>query len=229
MADKQTIFIVEDEQNILKLVSLHLKKANFDIKEFSKAEDFLNSMREQLPSAVILDLMLPDADGLEICKYLKNSSEYRDIPVIILTAKSEETDRIVGLELGADDYISKPFSPRELVARVKTVLRRYQYPAKNNDTETIGKIMTINTNRHEVIVKGETINLTTTEFNILKILLSKKGWVFTRENLLTQLWQGEKAVIDRTIDVHVKNLRKKLGEAGKFIINVRGIGYKIEE
>jgi len=186
-------------------------------------------MREQLPSAVILDLMLPDADGLEICKYLKNSSEYRDIPVIILTAKSEETDRIVGLELGADDYISKPFSPRELVARVKTVLRRYQYPAKNNDTETIGKIMTINTNRHEVIVKGETINLTTTEFNILKILLSKKGWVFTRENLLTQLWQGEKAVIDRTIDVHVKNLRKKLGEAGKFIVNVRGIGYKIEE
>jgi len=208
---------------------LHLKKANFDVKEFSKADDFLNSLKKQLPSAVILDLMLPDADGLEVCKYLKNSPEYRDIPVIILTAKTEEIDRIIGIELGADDYISKPFSPRELVARVKAILRRYQHVAMNNNTETVGKIMTVDFNKYEVLINKKKVDLTTTEFNILKILLSKKNWVFTREEILRQLWKGEKAVIDRTVDVHIKNLREKLKEAGKFIVNVRGIGYKIEE
>ncbi len=227
--NKQTVFILEDEENILHLISLHLKKANFDVKEFSKADDFLNSLKKQLPSAVILDLMLPDADGLEVCKYLKNSPEYRDIPVIILTAKTEEIDRIIGIELGADDYISKPFSPRELVARVKAILRRYQHVAMNNNTETVGKIMTVDFNKYEVLINKKKVDLTTTEFNILKILLSKKNWVFTREEILRQLWKGEKAVIDRTVDVHIKNLREKLKEAGKFIVNVRGIGYKIEE
>jgi DNA-binding response OmpR family regulator len=170
--------------------------------------------------------MLPDIDGIEICKYLKKETKFASIPVIILTARGDEVDRVLGLEIGADDYITKPFSPKELVARVKAVLRRYNI---SPEIIRIGNILEVDLNKFEVYVKKEKISLTTTEFNILKILLSKKGWVFTREKILEELWKGEKAVIDRTVDVHIKNLREKLKEAGKFIKNVRGVGYKIEE
>lgn len=222
------IAIVEDEKDLLELVSFHLKKSNFNVIGFQKGSDFLNYLKKDIPDLLILDLMLPDIDGLEICKYIKRDEVFSKIPVIILTAKGEEVDKIVGLELGADDYITKPFSIKELIARVKAVLRRYQNQTPSEIIE-IGGIIKIDIRKHEVYVKGERINLTPTEFKILKILSSKKGWVFSREKILDELWLGEKAVIDRTVDVHIKNLREKLKEGGKFIVNVRGIGYKIEE
>ena len=171
--------------------------------------------------------MLPDADGIEICKYLKSNQEFSSIPVIMLTARADETDKVLGLELGADDYVTKPFSPRELVARVKAVLRR-----KTQDSGKkikIGDILLIDLNKFQAFVENKKIDLTPTEFRILKILASKKGWVFTRDQILDHLWGHDKVVLDRTIDVHIKNLREKLGEAAKFIKNVRGVGYKIEE
>ncbi len=170
--------------------------------------------------------MLPDADGLELCRFLKNKEETRDIPIIMLTAKSEEVDRVLGLEMGADDYISKPFSVRELVARVKAVLRRIHRPV---ETILKGGPIILDLDKHEVWLGEQRIDLTPVEFNLLKILLSRKGWVFTRDRLLDLLWSGEKIVTERTIDVHIRNLRNKLGEAGDRIKNVRGIGYKFEE
>lgn len=222
------IAVVDDEQDILELVSLHLKKAGYKTQEFSDAKDFLKFMEKQLPQLIILDIMLPDTDGYEICKYLRSQDKFSSIPVIMLTAKGEEIDKVLGLELGADDYVTKPFSPRELVARVKAVLRR-QETKDETKTREIGDILSIDLDKYEVFVEGKKIDLTTTEFRILEVLSSKKGFVYTRDNLLDHLWGQEKIVIDRTIDVHIKNLREKLGKAGKFIKNIRGIGYKIEE
>lgn len=224
----QTIFVVEDEKDISELIALHLRKSGFIVFEFVRGNDFFNFLKRKKPDLVILDLMLPDMDGIEICKYLKSEVSYRQIPIIILTAKTEETDKIIGLELGADDYITKPFSTRELVVRTKNILKRYQ---KTHETkiQTIGNILSVDFEKYEVYVENKKVQLTTTEFNILKILLSKKGWVFSREKILEQLWQGEKFVIDRTIDVHIKKIREKLGKASKLIKNIRGVGYKIEE
>jgi len=224
----KTVFIIEDERDISELIALHFRKSGFIVVEFSKGNDFLDFLKKKKPDLIILDLMLPDIDGIEICKYMKSEILFRSVPIIILTAKSEESDKIIGLELGADDYITKPFSPRELVARVKNILKRYD-SSQERKTYEIGKVLPVDLEKYEVYVKNKKVHLTTTEFNILKILLSKKGWVFPREKILDTLWQGEKAVIDRTIDVHIKKLREKLGEAGKFIKNVRGVGYKIIE
>lgn len=225
---KKLIAIIDDEPDILELVSLHLKRAGFDVKGFLQAEDFLKFIETNHPDLILLDLMLPDADGLEICKYLKKKEEFSSIPIIMLTAKGEETDKIIGLELGADDYVTKPFSPKELVARVKAVLRRPSQPEISEKIK-IGKILTIDTAKHEVLIEGQKIKLTSTEFKILTLLASKKGWVFTRDQILDHLWGQEKAVVDRTIDVHIKHLREKLGKAARLIQNIRGVGYKLEE
>ena len=223
----ELIAVIDDEPDILKLVSLHLTKSGFKVKEFLNAENFFKFLSSKIPDLIILDLMLPDADGIEVCKYLKSNQNFSSIPIIMLTARADEADKVLGLELGADDYVTKPFSPRELVARVKAVLRR-----KTQDSGKkikIGEILLIDLNKFEVFVENKKIDLTPTEFRILKILASKKGWVFTRDQILNNLWGQEKAVLDRTIDVHIKNLREKLGKASKFIKNVRGVGYKIEE
>jgi len=224
----EVIAIVEDEQDIIELVSLHLKRAGFMVESFQDATTFYKFLNRDTPDLIILDLMLPDADGLEICKNVKRKDDLSSIPVIMLTAKGDETDKILGLELGADDYITKPFSPRELVARVKAVLRRRGQREESNIIE-IGGIIKIDTEKYEVTVEGERIELTTTEFKILQLLSSKKGWVFTRDRILDYLWGDEKAVLDRTVDVHIRNLREKLGKAKTLIKNVRGIGYKVEE
>ena len=179
------------------------------------------------PDLVVLDLMLPDVDGLEVCKYMKGDPEFANIPIIMLTAKSSEIDKVVGLELGADDYITKPFSPRELVARVKAVLRRTSKKESLQKTSIDDKLI-IDEKKYEVTVEGKKISLTNSEFNILKMLTSKIGWVFSREQILENLWGDEKYVLDRTVDVHIKNLRDKLGLMGKCIKNVRGVGYKFE-
>ena len=225
---KELIAIVDDEPDILELVSLHLQRAGFRTNGFLKAENFLNFIKIEHPDLVVLDLMLPDADGLEICKELKKQAEYSHIPIIMLTAKGEETDKILGLELGADDYVTKPFSPKELVARVKAVLRRQKKEEEPAKLE-VGDILTILPEKHEVYVGKKKIDLTSTEFKILHLLSSKRGWVFTRDQILDYLWGQEKAVVDRTVDVHIKHLREKLGKASRLIRNIRGVGYKLEE
>jgi len=221
------IAVVDDETDITSLVSLHLRKSNFKVKEFHDAEGFLVSVKKEVPDLLILDLMLPDADGIEICKRLKNDEKHRMIPIIMLTAKAEETDKIIGLELGADDYVTKPFSPKELVSRVKAVLRRVE---KREETALlrVGDFLEIDSQRYTVAVYGEKIELTITEFRILQLLASKPGWVFSRDNILEWLWGSEKYVIDRTIDVHIRHLRQKLGTYGQIIKNVRSVGYKLE-
>jgi two-component system phosphate regulon response regulator PhoB/two-component system alkaline phosphatase synthesis response regulator PhoP len=222
------IAIIDDEPDIRELVSLHLERAGFEAETFERSDDFLRSLDLKIPDLIILDLMLPDADGLDVCKMLRKSDSYSHIPIIMLTAKGEETDRILGLELGSDDYVTKPFSPRELVARVKAVLRREVKP-EDEAIQNIAGIITIDPGKHEVKLKGDTIDLTSTEFRILQLLTSKKGWVFSRDQILDYLWGQEKAVLDRTIDVHIKHLREKLGEAAYLIKNIRGVGYKLEE
>jgi len=224
--EKEFIVLVEDEVALHDLLRLHLEKAGYRFEAFAGAEPFLKWLEKNKPDLIILDWMLPDADGLEICRFLKNQDDTKNIPVIMLTAKSEEVDRVLGLEMGADDYISKPFSVRELVARVKAVLRR----GKTSPVSILrGGPITVDLERHEVWVEDKRVELTSVEFNILKILLSKKGWVFTRDKLLDLLWSGEKIVTDRTVDVHISNLRSKLGKAGELIRNIRGVGYKFEE
>jgi DNA-binding response OmpR family regulator len=222
------IAIIDDEPDIRELVSLQLGRAGFETVTFEKADDFLRFLDSNRPDLIVLDLMLPDADGLDVCKLLRKSDSYSQIPIIMLTAKGEETDRILGLELGADDYVTKPFSPRELVARVKAVLRRDVKPEAEN-IRNIAGILSIDPGKHEVKLKGKNVDLTSTEFRILQLLASKRGWVFSRDQILDYLWGQEKAVLDRTIDVHIKHLREKLGEATHFIKNVRSVGYKFEE
>jgi len=220
------VAIVDDEPDILTLVSLHLRRAGFRVKEFSDATGFLTFASRQVPDLVVLDLMLPDMDGADVCRQLKETERLAQVPVIMLTARADEADRVLGLELGADDYVTKPFSPRELVARVRAVLRRRQH-GDDPDRLDFG-VLSISPGRHVVTVSGERVELTTTEFRILLLLARKPGWVFSRDQILESLWGGEKAVLDRTVDVHVKNIREKLGKAGSLIRNVRGVGYKLE-
>jgi DNA-binding response OmpR family regulator len=222
------IAVVDDEPDIRELVALHLKKAGFSVRTFPDAGQFQKSLAGSLPDLIVLDLMLPDADGIDICKDMKRGARTAGVPVIMLTARGDELDRVLGLEIGADDYITKPFSPKELVARVKAVLRRSEQRNAGNAIE-LPQDVSIDPNRFEVTVCGRKVDLTTTEFKILAILAERPGWVFSRDEILSRLWGDEKAVLDRTVDVHVTNLRKKLGKAGRLIENVRGVGYKLSE
>ena len=227
---EKVVAIVDDEKDILDLVSHHLKREGYKVKEFLNGRDFLLFVDSVVPDLTLLDIMLPAIDGLEICRMLKGKPKTSQMPIIMLTAKGTEADVVVGLELGADDYVVKPFSPRELLARVKSVLRR---TAKKQNEDEIIKIgpVTINTQRYEVHVNSSKIELTTTEFKILEVLAEGRGRVYTRDQLLKKkrLWGDDKLVYDRTIDVHIKNLRDKLGPAGHMIKTVRSIGYKLEE
>lgn len=222
----KTIAIIEDDIDILELIALHVQKAGFKAKKFTDGEGFFRYLSTNKPDLLILDLMLPDMDGLEICKSLRSDTKTSKIPIIILTAKIDEADRVIGLELGADDYITKPFSPRELIARIKAIFRRI-YGEEKPNILTIADIITIDVNKMEVYVAEQRVDLTPTEFKILETLSEKPGWVFSREQLLNAIGGIERSVSDRTIDVHIRNLRSKLGKAGKLIKSVRGIGYKI--
>ncbi len=226
MAD--LIAVIDDEPDILDLVSLHLRKSGFQVRDFTDAEAFYRFLRTELPDLIILDLMLPGTDGFEVCKHLKKHINFSSIPIIMLTARAEETEKVLGLELGADDYVTKPFSPRELVARVKAVLRRKGSPEEPKKI-FVGKVLSLDAERYEVEVAGEKVDLTSTEFRILQLLASRKGRVFSREQILQHLWGDEKMVLDRTVDVHIKHLREKLGSAAAYVRNIRGVGYKLEE
>lgn len=224
----QQIAVVDDDQDIRALVAHHLEISGFQVKAYADGESFYADMPAFRPDLIVLDLMLPDVDGMEICKFLRKSPDHAKTPIILLTAKGEETDRVLGLELGADDYVTKPFSPRELVARIKAVLRR-RPGSPDSKTIRIGDRLTLDVDRHEVKLDQQGISLTSTEFRILRLLASKPGWVFSRDKILDELWGREKIVVDRTIDVHIKHLRSKLGEAAGMIKNIRGVGYKLAE
>jgi two-component system phosphate regulon response regulator PhoB/two-component system alkaline phosphatase synthesis response regulator PhoP len=221
------IAIVEDEKDIAELIELHLKRFNFNVISFDDAKSFMSFLHNKTPNLIILDLMLPDIDGMELCKNLKNDVKYSSIPIIILTARGGESDRILGLELGADDYVVKPFSPRELIARVKAVLRRGTNEGVSKKIK-VGSFIEIDLDRHICLVDGKPLELTGAEFQIFYLLASKPGWVFSRDAILNHLWGNEKFVIDRTIDVHIRHLREKLGIHGGCIKSVRGVGYKLE-
>lgn len=226
---EKLIAIVDDERDILNLVSHHLRREGYKTKEFQDSRNFLMYIESIVPDLTILDIMLPGLDGLELCKLLKGKNATVSMPIIMLTAKGTEADVVVGLEIGADDYIIKPFSPRELVARIKTVLRRSSKKETEKEVVQLGDL-TINTQRYEVYVKKSKVDLTTTEFKILESLVNGNGRVFTRDQLLKQkrLWGDDKLIYDRTIDVHIKNLRDKLGSSGKMIKTIRSIGYKLD-
>ncbi len=218
---------VDDEPDILELVALHLKGNGFQVKTFEDPKNFLSFLRQHTPDLAILDLMLPGTDGFELCKFMKRDQRLASVPVIMLTAKNDITDKVLGLELGADDYITKPFSPKELIARVKVVLRRHT-TAGNAAPLDIGGTISILPENYEVLSSGKKIALTATEFKILHLLASRKGHVFTRAAILDALWGEDTIVVDRTIDVHIRHLREKLGAAGRFIESIRSIGYRID-
>lgn len=225
---KEHIFVVDDEEDILRLVDYNLSKEGYRVTCVETGEQALTQARMIAPDLIVLDLMLPGIDGLDVCKRLKMDSSTRRIPIIMLTAKGEEADIVTGLELGADDYITKPFSPRVLIARVKAALRRTR-EEPINDSETVSRYgIMIDPGRHVVTYNGTPLDLTLTEFRILHYLAQRPGWVFTRYQIV-EASQGEDAeVTDRSVDVHIVSLRKKLGEAGKYIETVRGVGYKFK-
>jgi len=231
MNPSRLIFIIEDEAEIATLLKITLEKEKYKVRQFENATNFLSevSKKKEIPSLVILDLMLPDLDGFEVCKFLKRDDVYQKIPVIMLTAKSEEMDKVLGLEIGADDYITKPFSINELKARIKAVLRRQENVETQTQSIRMIEGYKVDFNRLEVSKDGEKIELTTTEFKILDLLSKKRGWVYSREQIINYLWGHEKYPTERTIDVHINNLRKKLPDLNEKIVNVRGVGYKLEE
>ncbi len=224
MDEERIIMVLDDENDVLELVGLHLRKAGYRALTFNNVPDFWRELESVTPALIVLDIMLPVENGLVICKKLRQNERYKHIPVIMLTALDRELERIDGLDTGADDYMTKPFSPDELVARIRAILRRMD-EAPHSDVLDFGELH-IDLTSYEVSLKKRAVPLTATEFRLLSLLAGKRGRVYTREQILDYLWGDRKIVIDRTVDVHIKNLREKLGDAGKCIRNVRGIGYK---
>jgi DNA-binding response OmpR family regulator len=227
-AAAKTILIIEDERDVVDLLVLHLRKAGkFTISAASDGASGLNKARSERPAFIILDLMLPKMPGLEVCKLLKTDPATRHIPVMMLTAKAEEIDRIVGLEFGADDYVTKPFSPREVILRMKAILRRGE-GGRDEERLAAGAI-TIDPARHEVLVGGKRVSLTSIEFKLLCTLMQRRGRVQARDRLLNDVWGYESVIDTRTVDTHVRRLREKLGKAGTAVETVRGFGYRLRE
>ena len=229
---KEKILVVDDEKDIIELLQYNLEKEGYRISCAYSGEECLENVKTELPDLILLDLMLPEIDGLDVCKILKRNPQTSHIPIIMLTAKGEETDIVLGLELGADDYITKPFKVRELLARVKTVLRRTKIniPPLPKEKDMIKfEDLVIDSTKHQVTLKDKPLNLTSTEFNLLKFLASHPGKVFTREQLLDQVWSENSYIVDRAVDVHIRRLRQKLLTASEYIITIRGVGYRFKE
>lgn len=224
--------VVEDEQDIANLVKYHLEKAGLPARVVEDGKHALDLITREPPDLVILDLMLPGLDGMELCRRLRASPATQGIPVIMLTAKAEEVDRIVGLEMGADDYVPKPFSPRELVARVKAVLRRMAAPLAGNEAPVGVGGLRLDPARHEVTKNGRAVSLSAMEFRLLEFFLRHRGRVYTRGQLLDQVWGQDRFVEPRTVDVHIRRLREKVEDDARrprLILTVRGMGYKCRE
>ncbi len=224
------ILIVEDERDIVELLRYNLREADFKVDTVRNGADALQRAVDNSPDLILLDLMLPEVDGLIVCRLLKNDPRTRNIPIVMLTAKTEEQDRVTGLELGADDYITKPFSPREVVLRINAVLRRLrasEQAGEENQIETHG--VTIDLDRHQVLTEDGSIDLTATEFKLITLFARSPGRVFSRDILMDVIWGQEYYGIDRTVDTHVSRLRRKLGALGKHIETVYGVGYRLKE
>ena len=222
------ILVVDDEADVIDMLVMNLRTAGFQVMTAEDGASALAKARNESPSLIILDLMLPKMPGLEICKVLKGDVATRHIPVIMLTAKAEEVDKIVGLELGADDYVTKPFSPRELMLRVNRSLRRGKEKTPGVEKVAIGELMLDHT-RHEVQVRGRLVELTATEFRLLALLMERRGRVQGRDSLLNDVWGYESIIDTRTVDTHVRRLREKLGPLASYIETIRGVGYRINE
>jgi two-component system phosphate regulon response regulator PhoB len=223
------LLVVDDEEDILELVRYNLAKEGYHVTCVTSGELALKEAHENIPDLILLDLMLPGLDGLDVCRELKSSRRTSRIPIVMLTAKVEDADIVSGLELGADDYITKPFSPRILLARVRAVLRRFRLeePA-NNEIVSTGNLV-IDPTRHQVLVEGRHVDLTATEFRLLNFLARRPGWVFTRDQIIAAVKGPDYPVTDRSVDVQVVGLRRKLREAGHLIETVRGVGYRFKE
>ena len=225
---KSRILVVDDEPEAVELIEFNLKQAGYDVVTAADGTGALEKARAAPPNLIVLDLMLPEMDGLEVCRLLRRHSLTAGNPIIMLTAKAAEMDRVVGLELGADDYITKPFSPRELLLRIKKVLERARPAALEAETLKFGELL-IDTPRHLVSWRGKTIELTAIEFKLLVLLAQRRGRVQSREQLLRDVWDYHSAIDTRTVDTHIGRLRDKLGAAGKYLDTVRGVGYRFVE
>ncbi len=226
---KERILVVDDEEDILELVRFNLAREGYDVLCAISGEEALEEARKKLPDLVVLDLMLPGIDGLEVARALKREAGTKEIPIIMLTAKGEEADVVTGLELGADDYVTKPFSPRILLARVKAVLRRKIKETPEEESMVRIHDLVIHPGRREVTVGGKPVQLTYTEFAILNYLSRRPGWVFTRYQIVNAVRGDDYPVTDRSVDVQIVGLRKKLGSESQYIETVRGVGYRFKE
>jgi two-component system phosphate regulon response regulator PhoB len=223
------IVVVEDEEDILELVSYNLAKEGYQVQRAMTGEEGLRTIYQEVPDLVVLDLMLPEIDGLEVCRRMKRDPRTRQIPLLMLTAKGEESDIVAGLELGADDYVTKPFSPKVLMARIRAVLRRREQGEIGDSDEVHIHDMIIHPGRREVLLAGKPLELTFTEFGVLHLLARRPGWVYTRYQIVDAIRGEHYAVTERAVDVQIAGLRKKLGVAGRYIQTVRGVGYKFRE
>jgi two-component system phosphate regulon response regulator PhoB len=226
---KKKILLIEDDEDIQELVSYHLGKEGFVVHVVGAGEAALESARKLTPDLILLDLMLPGIDGLQVCRNLRNDPKTRHIPIVMVTAKGEETDIVTGLEVGADDYLTKPFSPKVLIARIRNIMRRKARDITDDSSPITAHDIVIHPGRHEVLVKGKRVDLTFTEFRVLQFLARRPGWVYTRQQIVDAVRGEDYAVTDRSVDVQIVGLRRKLGSAGDCIETVRGVGYRFKE
>jgi DNA-binding response OmpR family regulator len=230
MENKRKILVIEDESDILEVVEYHLRREGYRVHTALRGDEGLRIARSESPDLVLLDLMLPGLDGIEVCRRLKEDPVTRTIPVIMVTAKGEESDVVLGLGVGADDYITKPFRPREMAARVRAVLRRGTLREEGATEERIvHQGLVIDAERHQVRIDGEAVELTATQFRLLQFLAANPGRVFTRDQLINRVIRGDAIVIERNIDVHIRAIRKKLGPYRDLIETIRGVGYRFQE
>ena len=225
---KPKILVVDDEPDALELIEFNLKAAGFEVITADDGKEALKKALAVLPNLILLDLMLPEIDGLEVCKMLRHDATTAAIPIIMLTAKAAEIDRVLGLELGADDYVTKPFSPRELVLRVKSLLRRLQSADEKKEQLRFGDLF-VDIPGHHVSVKGRRIDLTATEFKLITVLAQRRGRVQSRDQLLRDVWEYDTMIDTRTVDTHMRRVREKLGTAARHLETVRGVGYRLTE
>jgi two-component system phosphate regulon response regulator PhoB len=234
---RQSILVVEDEEDIRELVSYNLLKEGYQVAGVASGEDALTAVEAKAPDLILLDIMLPGLDGLRVCRKLKENPKFGSIPIIMLTAKGEEPDIVAGLNMGADDYVTKPFSPKVLLARMQAVLRRAEAEhdaAESEEDEDESEVveirdLKIHPGRHEVFVHGKPVELTATEFKLVRFLAQRPGWVFTRQQILDGVHGDNYAITDRAVDVQIVGLRRKLGDVGGYIETVRGVGYRFKE